>query len=295
MSNSPKRKKKNSFFVQLKRQLQHFDIHPKKSLGQHFLIDEGALEHILSAAELNSDDIVIEVGPGLGILTEELAKRVRRVIAVEIDTKLCSALVETLATFANVGIINTDILKITPAQLLADGGGNGTLPRYKMIANLPYYITSPIIRRFLEAASKPTLMVITVQKEVGEAITAQPGRMSLLSIGVQFYAKPTIVGYISPGDFYPSPRVESVILRLDILPQPTVGVADQKEFFRVVRCGFTSPRKQLHNALSQGLGISSKDAVALLQEAGVEPQRRAQSLALSEWARIYALAARYQL
>ena len=294
MRNLSQHKKVSSPLVQLRKQLRRFDIHPEKSLGQHFLIDDEALRLILSAAELNPDDVIIEVGPGLGALTEELAKRSGRVIAIEIDARLCHILTETLAMFANVSIINADILKVDLSQL-PHGRESNALPRYKMVANLPYYITSPIIRHFLEASSKPALMVVTVQKEVGEAIAAKPGSMSLLSIGVQFYAKPTIIGYIPTGGFYPSPRVESAILRLDILPQPAVEVADRDEFFRVVRSGFITRRKQLHNALSRGLGISPKDAIALLEEAGVEPQRRAQSLALPEWARIYALSTRYQL
>jgi 16S rRNA (adenine1518-N6/adenine1519-N6)-dimethyltransferase len=279
----------NPLSIQLRKQLRRFDLHPRKSLGQHFLIDDRVMGHMLSAAELNPDDVVIEVGAGLGMLTIELAKRVRRVIAVEVDNGLCSALSKILAAFTNITIINADILKTDPSQLLIAGEGDVIPSQYKVVANLPYYITSPILRHFLEASWKPLLMVVTVQKEVAETIMAQAGRMTLLSVGIQFYAVPTIIEYIPARSFYPSPRVESAILRLDTLPQPAVEVADQAGFFQIVRAGFGTRRKQLHNALSQGLGISPKDSIALLRKAGIEPERRAQTLNLNEWAKIYTL------
>ena len=189
--------------------LRQFGFKPKKRLGQHFLIDEAVLERILSAAEVSPGDIVVEIGPGLGVLTEGLAKRGARVIAVELDSKLVALLKKRLAAFPDVKIIRADILKVTPRQLLQDNLTASELVRgYKVIANLPYYITSPVLRHFLEAQPRPSEMVVMVQKEVGEAIAATPGKMSLLSVKTQFYSKPAIISYVPAASFYPPPKVD---------------------------------------------------------------------------------------
>jgi len=208
----------------LYRQLfRQFGFKPKKSLGQHFLVDEAVLEHILSAAELGPKDIVVEVGPGLGILTEELAKQGASVVAVELDSKLVALLKKRLAAFPDVKIVQADILKVTPQRLLQNNLPSSELVRgYKVIANLPYYITSPVLRHFLEGEARPSAMVVMVQKEVGEAIAATPGKMSLLSVKIQFYSKPAIICYVPAASFYPPPKVESVILRLDVYPKPPI-------------------------------------------------------------------------
>ncbi|MCJ7669214.1 MAG: 16S rRNA (adenine(1518)-N(6)/adenine(1519)-N(6))-dimethyltransferase RsmA, partial [Dehalococcoidia bacterium] len=193
--------------------LRQFGFRPKKSLGQHFLIDEAVLERILSAAELSPGDIVVEIGPGLGILTEGLAKRGARVIAVELDSKLVALLKKRLATFPDVKIIHADILEVTPRQLLQNNlTASEPVRGYKVIANLPYYITSPVLSHFLEAQPRPSEMVVMVQKEVGEAIAATPGKMRLLSVKTQFYSKPAIISYVPAASFYPPPKVDSVIL-----------------------------------------------------------------------------------
>ena len=274
-------RKASSPSVQVKKLLRQSGVKAKKGLGQHFLIDEATLETIVVAAELSPEDIVIEVGPGLGILTIELARRAGKVIAVELDTKLASLLKRRLASLSNVSVINADILKVSPSQLL-EGKNN-----YKVVANLPYYITSPILRYFVEASPKPLLMVVMVQKEVGEAIAASPGKMSLLAVSLQLYSKPKIVSYVPPQSFYPPPKVDSAIVRLDLLPEPAVKVADINGFFEVVRCGFSSPRKQLHNSLAHGLGVKPAEVALLLEKARIEPQRRAETLSLEEWARLY--------
>ena len=271
----------NSLLAQTKRLLRNFDLKARKGLGQHFLVDQEVLKAIVSAAEVTPDDIIVEVGPGLGILTRELAQRAGRVIAIELDDKLAALLKRTLASFNNVTIINEDVLKIEPKDLLKEQD-------YKVVANLPYYITSPVLRHFLEARAKPQTMIVMVQKEVAEAIAAKPGDMSLLSVSVQFYAKPEIIRSVPAKSFYPAPEVDSAILRLDLYSQPAVAV-DEGGFFNLVRAGFAAPRKQLVNSLAQGLGRAKTEVLPLLEEAGIASQRRAETLSLEEWARLWRL------
>ncbi len=272
---------------QVKDLLRQSGLKAKKRLGQHFLADEGALKCILSAAELSQQDTIIEVGPGLGMLTERLAEMAGEVIAVELDSKLASTLAKRLAPFPNLRVIHADILKVPPPpQLLEDYLTLPELSRsyeYKVVANLPYYITSPIIHHFLEAPLKPSLMVIMVQREVGEAITSKPSKMSLLSLSVQFYSKATLIARVPAKSFYPPPKVDSVILRLDTHLAPPVEVSDTDSFFDIIKCGFGSRRKQLRNSLAQALGIPPSQVVSLLEKAGLEPKRRAETLSLEEW------------
>ena len=261
---------------------------PRKSLGQHFLIDEAALAHILSAAELSPGDIVIEIGPGLGILTEALARQGAAVIAVELDAKLVAVLKKRLAAFPDVKIVHADILKVAPRQLLQDN-----LPAfhcaqcYRVIANLPYYITSPVLSHFLEAQPRPSKMVVMVQKEVGEAIAAGPGKMRLLSVKAQFYSEPAIVAHVPAASFYPPPKVDSVILRLDVYSRPAIEVSDVAGFFDIVMHGFRSPRKQLRNSLAHSLGMAASQVASLLEKARIEPKRRAETLSLEEWRELW--------
>lgn len=272
-----------------------FDFKPKKRLGQHFLIDEAVLERILSAAELSHGDIVVEVGPGLGILTEGLAKRGAKVIAVELDSKLVAMLRKRLAPFPNVRIVHADILKVTPQQLLRDNLTASELTQgYKVIANLPYYITSPILRHFLEAQLQPSAIVVMVQKEVGEAIAAAPCKMSLLSVRTQFYSKPTLMSYVPAESFRPLPKVDSVILRLDIYPQLPIKVSDVASFFDIVIHGFSAPRKQLRNSLAQSLEMPSDQVALLLGKAGIEAKRRAETLSLEEWRELWEIFAHFR-
>jgi 16S rRNA (adenine1518-N6/adenine1519-N6)-dimethyltransferase len=270
-----------SLLTQTRRLLRQFDLRARKGLGQHFLIDGEALQRITAAAELAPTDVIVEVGPGLGVLTRELAQKAGRVIAIELDNKLAALLKQTLASFNNVTIINDDVLKIEPAALLTEHQMG-----YKVVANLPYYITSPVLRHFLEASAKPRVMILMVQKEVAEAIVAKPGEMSLLSVSVQFYGEPKIISYVPAECFYPAPKVDSAIVRIDLYPQPRVAV-DEGGFFALVRAGFTTPRKQLANSLAQGLGISKAEALSLLGAAGIVSQRRAETLTLEEWARLF--------
>ena len=273
------------FYRQLLRQ---FGVKPRKSLGQHFLIDETVLECILSTAELNPGDIVVEVGPGLGILTEGLAKQGAQVIAVELDRKLVTLLKRRLTAFPDVKIINADILRVTPRQILESKSAVSALFQgYKVIANLPYYITSPLLRHFFEALPQPSEMIVMVQKEVGEAMVAKPGNMSLLSVKTQFYSKPTIVSYVPPSSFYPPPKVDSVILRLDVYSQPPIEIPNPASFFDVVMHGFSSPRKQLRNSLAHSLDMPPSQVTLLLEKTGIEGERRAETLSLEEWRELW--------
>ena len=283
---------KDTLEIETKRLLRRFGLRARKGLGQHFLTDEGALKAIIQAAELAPSDIVIEVGPGLGVLTRELAGKVAWLFPVELDSKLAAILQKNLASLRNVSVINRDILEIDPPSLLRETPAG--LPElaesslsYKVVANLPYYITSPVLRHFLTAQAKPRLMVVMVQKEVAEAITARPGRMSILSVSVQFYGQPEIVSFVPAGCFYPAPEVDSAILRITVPPEPAVEVTDEDSFFSLVRAGFSAARKQLANSLAQGLKLPKAEVLPLLQKAGIAPQRRAETLTLGEWAGLW--------
>lgn len=264
-----------------KKELRRLDARARKGLGQNFLIDKNVLNRIVSAAKLSPGDYVIEVGPGLGVLTQELVKNAGRVVAVELDSKMASALREKFADSSNVEIVEADILECAPDSLVSSGGD------YKVVGALPYNIASAVLRRFLEAERKPAVIVAVVQKEVAQSIAAGPGEMSLLSVGVQLYGKPAIVKSISPRSFYPQPKVDSAIVRIDVYREPPVKVDDEAVFFDVVRGGFSTPRKQLRNSLSHGLGITSNDADAALGRAGIDPKRRAETLSIVEWAALY--------
>jgi 16S rRNA (adenine1518-N6/adenine1519-N6)-dimethyltransferase len=272
----------NSLLVQTKRRLRQAGLKARKGLGQHFLVDGEVLEFITSAAEISPDDLVVEVGPGLGILTEALAKKAGGVIAIELDDRLAALLKKTLASFKNVTIVNDDVLNIEPEELLK----RQKSPLYKVVANLPYYITSPVLRHFLTASAKPGVMVVMVQQEVAEAIAAQPGDMSLLSVSVQFYGRPEIVRRVPAESFYPAPEVDSALLRIELYPEPAV-VVDEGGFFELVRAGFSAPRKQIGNSLSQGLGLPKEGVLPLLEKAEIDWQRRAETLTLEEWARLW--------
>lgn len=271
----------NLLLTKTKRVLKRAGLKARKGLGQHFLVDDKALEMVASAAELKPSDIIIEVGPGLGILTGELARRAGKVVAVELDDNLAAMLKEQFNALKNITIISGDILKIDLASLLDEcniTARNG----YKVVANLPYYITSTVLRHFLEAELKPELLVVMVQKEVAEVVVAKPGDMSLLSVSVQFYGKPAIVGLVPAGSFYPPPKVDSAVLRIDVCPEQA-AVTDVDGFFNLVRAGFSTKRKQVVNSLTHGTGLKKERIISLLKKSGIEPTRRAQTLSLDEW------------
>lgn len=264
--------------------MRRLGLRPRKSLGQHFLVSGGVLLKIVEAAGLTPNDLVVEVGPGLGALTEALARWAGRVVALEADRELATALVRAFADRPNVRILHADALKADLAALAPPPSP------YSVVANLPYGAATAIVRRFLEADHKPERMVVMVQREVAQSMTARPGSLSMLGISVQFHGAPRIVGYVRPGSFYPPPKVTSAIVRIDVYPTPAVAVDSEARFFALVRAGFAAPRKQLRSGLSHALGIGPVEAEGGLRAAGVEPTRRAETVTLGEWSALYASA-----
>ena len=254
----------------------------KKSLGQNFLVDRRIVSRIIAAAELSPDDIALEIGPGRGILTRSLAECAASLTAIEIDHHLADALRDEFASHPNVRIVHEDAREIDIASIVPRDS------QYKLIANLPYYAAQPIVRRFLEAERKPTLMVVMVQREVARNMTAAPGDMSLLSVATQLYGKPRIVASVPPRAFRPAPKVTSAIVRIDVYPQPALALDSINAFFTLVRAGFSAPRKQIHNCLQQGLAIPRIESEAVLSAAGIDPKRRPQTLSLDDWGSLYA-------
>lgn len=259
--------------------------HPrlKKHLGQHFLTNRGVLQQIVDAAELTSDDVVVEVGPGAGVLTAELVAHAGRVISVELDRDLVPALRQRFAGDANFHLVHGDILEWPPARILADAGLPGDTS-YKLVANLPYYITAPALRHFLETPHRPSRLVVLVQLEVARRVVATPGDLSILALAVQYYGRPTLVAKVAPGSFTPPPKVSSAVVRIDTYAEPPVQAPGDAAFFEMVRAGFSAPRKQLRNSLAQGLGVEPAAVEALASEANIDPQRRPETLTLAEWA-----------
>jgi 16S rRNA (adenine1518-N6/adenine1519-N6)-dimethyltransferase len=265
--------------------LRAYGLRPRKGLGQHFLVDRAALARIVGAAALSASDTVLEVGPGPGLLTAALAERAGRVVAVELDSDLATVLRGLFALRPNVEIVAADILRVDPATLVGVAGSvTGRVAGYQVVANLPYHITSAVLRHLLEARARPERLVVMVQKEVAERILAQPGQLSVLAVSVQLYAAPSLVTLVPASAFYPAPKVDSAVLRLDVHPEPPADVTDLDAFFEVVRAGFGQKRKQLKNSLAAGLGLDAPTTAALLSAAHVDGTRRAETLALPEWA-----------
>lgn len=254
---------------------------PRKSLGQHFLADVRIAERILNAADLGPKDVVIEVGPGRGALTGRLTKRVGRVVAVELDPVLATQLPGRLNNPSNLTVVQGDA-RTLDLELLESTGSN-----YKVVANLPYYAANPITRHFLESEIPPTLMVIMVQKEVAEAMSAPAGKMSLLSVATQFYASAELVFTVPPASFRPPPKVSSAVVRLTPRPVIALEEADIAPFFDLVRAGFSAPRKQLRNSLCHGLKAEPEPVSNALKNADVDGKRRAETLTLEEWLTVF--------
>ncbi len=256
----------------------------RKALGQHWLVDRRILTRIARAADFTPDDTVVEVGPGTGLLTERLARRTSRLIAVEVDPDLAAALRQRFHGRDNVSVLEWDVLSLDPEEIMSRGGGR---PPYVVAGNLPYSIGSAIVRHFLAAHAQPRWLLVTLQSEVAHNMAAEPGRMSFLSVETQYYARPRVLFEIPPQAFRPSPKVRSAVLRLDVLDGPAVEVDDREAFFRLVQAGFAAPRKHLRNALAIGLKCRPAEAEPMLAEAGLDPIRRAQTLSLNEWAALY--------
>lgn len=256
--------------------LKKYGLRANKKLGQNFLQDPLILDSIASFAEIEALDTVLEIGPGLGSLTRHLAESASRVIAVELDQDLIPPLKEVTSAYGNISIIHGDILKLSPSDLALEAG-------YLVVANIPYYITSAIIRHLLESDQTPRRIVLTVQKEVAKRICAEPGDMSLLALSVQVYGKPRIAKHIPAGAFFPPPKVDSAVLCIDIYPSPQIDHELLDTFFKLTKAGFSQKRKTLRNSLSAGLHISASDAETLLSNAKIDPMRRAETLSIDEW------------
>ena len=261
-------------------QLKNLGLAPRKGLGQHYLTDPNILAGIVAAAQLPPDAVVIEVGPGPGTLTAELAQKAGRLVAVELDTQLAPMLAQLYIDTPHVHILQGDALTLTPYQLLNSTGG---VAPYFVVGNLPYYITSALLRHYLEADPAPERMIVTLQLDVAQRIVAQPPQMSILAVAIQAYARPKIVRQLPPGAFIPPPKVNSAVLRLDRLPDPLVSSDQRQHFFAIVRAGFGQKRKTLRNSLSSGLNLPPHQIEDTLGAAGVSPRRRAQELDLQQW------------
>lgn len=258
--------------------LKTFGIHMSKKLGQNFLIDEQVVDRIVAAAGIEPDDAVLEIGPGIGTLTQGLAEAGARVVAVELDRHLVGVLAKTLEGYSNVRVVHGDILKIDISrEIMAES--------YKVVANLPYYITTPIIMKLLEEKLPVDTLVTMVQKEVADRMVARPGGKDYgaLSVAVQFYTEPEIVLTVPSGAFLPPPAVESAVIRCKVRNQPPVAVADEKLFFRVVKAAFAQRRKTLANSL-KGAGIQAELVKTMLDSSGIDGQRRGETLSLAEFA-----------
>ncbi len=276
---SPKRRRPgNGPPIWLLRLLRLYRIYTRRSLGQNFLIDQTVLDRIVSAAKLNSDDLVVEIGAGTGELTEQLAERARRVLAIEIDPKLVQLLGDRFTDRDNVEIIQQDATTMDMADL-TDG------ETYRVIGNLPYSVASPILRTLLESSHPPTQILAMLQREVALRLVAPPGRYNLLGISVLIYAEPELCFEVPATAFFPSPEVSSAVVRLNVRASPLVP-DHRDEFFRIVSAGFAHPRKQIHNSIPRVLWSAQNVIHDVLLEAKIDPQLRAQNLTIDDWIRL---------
>ena len=259
--------------------LRSHGLRPDKRLGQNFLQDDSALQKIVAVAQIAETDTVLEIGSGLGSLTRYLAIAAKQVIAVELDETFLPILKSVLKQWNNIRIVQGDILKLEINEIIK-------VENFSVVANIPYYITSAIMRHLLESHPQPRRIVLTLQNEVAQRICAEPGDMSLLALSVQVYGKPEIAASIPADAFYPTPKVDSSVIRVEIYPEPVIPAAQLEIFFRIAKAGFSQKRKTLRNSLSAGLGISASDTEGLLKEAGIESRRRAETLSIMEWSKL---------
>lgn len=266
-------------YLDIRPLMNEFGIKPKKSLGQNFLVEPAGLRKVFEAAAVKPDDQVLEIGAGLGSLTVLLAQAASSVVAVEIDRELIPALQKVLEKYPNTKIVEGDILRQNLENLGLEAG-------YLVVANIPYYISSAILRHLLTVQKKPSRMILTVQKEVAERVCAREGKHSLLSLSVQVFGKPSLAGIIPSGSFYPAPEVDSAVLVIELFEQPVIPQEDLDIFFSLAKAGFSQKRKTLRNSLSGGLRISTQDAEILLGQAGLDPMLRAETLSLEAWSRL---------
>lgn len=249
-------------------------VRPSRSSGQNFLVDGPVADALVDAAKVGRGDKVLEIGPGFGALTGALLERGARVTAVEIDRRLASFLKRRFSSEKNVTVIEGDIRTAHLDAIVDDGG-------YKLVSSLPFNVTSLVLRRFLEQRPRPTVLSLLIQKEVAERVTAEPGAMSTLSVAIQYYGSPAIVRTVPRTSFYPAPEVDGAVVRIDVRALPSHEEAGQ--LFRMVRIGFSSRRKMLHNTLSVGLHLPSEKIQTLLSEIGLNPLCRPQEVSVSQW------------
>lgn len=270
---------------QLPEYLRRLGVQPRKALGQHFLVDQFVLSDIADACTPLHGETVLEIGAGPGGLTEELIARAPRVVAVELDEDLAALTRERLDA-PGLTVIAADVLDFTPAELLEEGGASAP---YIAVGNLPYYITQPIVRRLLEAEIPPVRIVVMVQREVSRRIVGGQGRESMLSMSVKVYGEPRLLFDVPSSAFWPEPKVQSAVIAIESRPAPAVDLPrEQLEvFFHLLRAGFASARKQLHNALTGPLGLSDGEVTEALRAASIDPVLRAQHLQLEDWERLY--------
>jgi 16S rRNA (adenine1518-N6/adenine1519-N6)-dimethyltransferase len=259
--------------------LEQYGLRADKRLGQNFLQDPYALEKITRVGEIQPSDIVLEIGPGLGSLTRYLAAAAQKVVAVELDDRLFPPLEAVISPYENIQLVHGDVLDIEPNEIIEQAD-------YLVVANIPYYITSAVIRHLLEVDARPRRIVLTIQKEVAERICADPGKMSLLALSVQVYGQPHIAARVPAGAFYPAPKVDSSVLVIDIYPAPVIPAELLDTFFLLIKAGFSQKRKKLRNSLSAGMHQSPTEAEKLLRAAEIDPQRRAETLSLDEWGKL---------
>jgi 16S rRNA (adenine1518-N6/adenine1519-N6)-dimethyltransferase len=259
--------------------LRQHGLRADKRLGQNFLQDPYALEKIVQVAEIRPTDTVLEIGPGLGSLTRYLAAAAQNVVAVELDEKLFPPLEAAIIPYHNIRLVHGDILGIELKALIEQQD-------YLAVANIPYNITSALIRHLLESTPKPRRIVFTIQKEVAERICAGPGDMSLLALSVQVYGRPRVATYIPKGAFFPVPKVDSAVLVIDIFLDPLVNENRLDIFFQLIKAGFSQKRKKLRNSISAGLRCSPAEAERMLRSVDIDPQRRAETLSLEEWGKL---------
>lgn len=264
--------------------IKKYNIQLTKSLGQNFLTDFNVVKKIVNTADVGQEDVVIEVGPGIGTMTLELAKKAKKVIAIEIDKRLIPALEDNLSGFSNVQIINMDIMKADINAITSEYDSSNI----KVVANLPYYITTPIIMKFLEEDTKADMMVFMIQKEVARRIVAEPGTKDYgaLSVAVQYYSKPEKAFDVPPHCFIPQPDVDSAVIKLIINKEPPVKLLDKGMFFKTVKCSFAQRRKTLINALynTGGLNKSKEEIKEILKSMGVDENTRGEMLSIQQFA-----------
>ena len=267
--------------------LKKYDFHFQKKFGQNFLIDERVLEKIISAAEVNKDDFVLEIGPGIGTMTQYLAENAREVMAVEIDKNLIPILSDTLSAYDNVSILNADILKVDIAKIVEEKNGGKPV---KVVANLPYYITTPIIMGLFESHVPIDSITVMVQKEVADRMQAGPGKKDYgaLSLAVQYYSHPEIVVNVPPSCFMPQPKVGSSVISLKRYEKPVVDVDDEKLMFKIIRASFNQRRKTLANGLNNfgGMGLTKEQIQQSIETLGVPVNVRGEALSLAQFAQL---------